>query len=92
MDAESMKHSIDVSMLEPCEPLERTLAALQELQPGDYLHVLHRREPMLLYPLLEQGGFGWRTRPGGPAGYEVFIWRRDDNAAERAALQDAETR
>ena len=85
-----MKHSIDVSMLEPCEPLERTLAALKELGSGDYLHVIHRREPLLLYPLLEQGGFDWRTRPGGPAGYEVFIWHQDDHVAEQTALQDAE--
>ena len=47
---------LDVSELEPCEPLERTLAALAGLGSGDYLRVLHRREPRLLFPLLERQG------------------------------------
>ncbi len=71
-------------MLEPCEPLERTLAAIQELGPGDWLRVIHRREPHILYPMLEQSGFVWRTLPGGESEYEIFIWRRGDVVAEAA--------
>ena len=54
-----MEHILDVSMLEPCEPLERTLEQSRVLQPGDYLKVIHRREPHLLYPLLEKLGLNW---------------------------------
>jgi uncharacterized protein (DUF2249 family) len=79
-----MEVRIDVSMLEPCEPLERTLEAIQQLHPGDYLRVLHRREPHLLYPLLEKSGFTWRCRGDEPGGYEVFIWKTDDLAAALA--------
>ncbi len=81
-----MEHILDVSMLEPCEPLERTLAAIQNLQAGDYLKVIHRREPHLLYPMLEKSGYAWRTRPGGLSEFEIFIWRREDRAAEAAVL------
>ncbi len=59
------------------------MAAAASLAPGDWLRVVHRREPHLLYPLLERGGFSWHTRPGGDAGYEIFIWRQGDPEAER---------
>ena len=68
-------------MLEPCEPLERTLEAIQQLEAGEYLCVIHRREPHLLYPLLEKSGFSWRCIEDQPDSYEIFIWRADDAAA-----------
>jgi len=76
-----MEIQLDVSMLEPCEPLEQTLEAIRQLNPGDYLRVLHRREPHLLYPLLEKSGFLWRCRDDSSGGYEIFIWKADDVAA-----------
>ncbi len=79
-----MEHYLDVSMLEPCEPMEQTLAAIEKLQPGDYLKVIHRREPHLIYPMLEKAGFSWRTDPGGPSEFQIYIWRRDDQEAESA--------
>lgn len=82
-----MERLLDVSELEPCEPLQRTLAALQTLTQGDYLRVVHRREPHLLYPLLEKSGFHWRTRKGGKAGFEILIWPQHDQSAERQALE-----
>lgn len=60
-----MEHRLDVSELEPCEPLERTLAAITLLETGDYLRVLHRREPHLLYPLLEKAGLYGRPELAG---------------------------
>ena len=47
-----MEHLLDVSTLEPCEPLELTLSATRDLSTGDYLKVVHRREPHPLFPLL----------------------------------------
>jgi len=81
-----MEHRLDVSDLEPCEPLERTLAALTRFEAGDYLRVLHRREPRLLYPLLEKGGFSWSVRSGETSQFEILIWRQGDQVAETAAL------
>lgn len=81
-----MEYCLDVSNLEPCEPLERTLATVARLEAGDYLRILHRREPHLLYPLLEKGGFSWLTRTGEKTLFEILIWRRGDKSAESAAL------
>ena len=76
-----MEHILDVSMLEPCEPLERTLEQSRVLQPGDYLKVIHRREPHLLYPLLEELGLNWHCREVAAGRLEIFIWRSDDQTA-----------
>jgi uncharacterized protein (DUF2249 family) len=81
-----MKVTLDVSQLEPCEPLEQTLKALDNLQPGDYLHVIHRREPKLLFPLLEKRGASWQCLQEGPALYEISIWMTGDLVAEQHAL------
>jgi uncharacterized protein (DUF2249 family) len=80
-----MEQTLDVSMLEPCEPLNRTLAAIMELSEGDYLRVIHRREPHLLYPLLEKQGFSRLTVAGhSEAAFDIYIWRQQDTAAEAA--------
>jgi uncharacterized protein (DUF2249 family) len=81
-----MEHCLDVSELEPCEPLERTLEAVTRLKTGDFLRVLHRREPHLLYPLLEKSGFTWSTRAAETGRYEILIWRQGDPGAELSAL------
>ncbi len=80
-----MERILDVSDLDPCEPMERTLAAVGDLGEGDYLRVIHRREPHLLYPVLENLGFDWHSRPGGLSEFEIFIWKRADRAAASAA-------
>lgn len=70
---------LDVRLLEPCEPLEQILAALNILSKGDYLHVLHRLEPFPLYRMLEKQGFKWATRSISPEiPIEIFIWRETD--------------
>jgi TusA-related sulfurtransferase len=64
---------LDVSALEPPEPLERIIDALAEMPPGQRLRVLHRREPYALYNMLRQMGYQWRTH-GGEGRYEILIW------------------
>ncbi len=76
---------LDVRLLEPCEPLEQILAALNILPNGDYLHVLHRLEPFPLYKVLQQQGFKWTTRTISPEiPIELFIWRENDIIATQA--------
>ena len=65
--------------------MERTLEVVGDLGEGDYLHVIHRREPHLLYPVLEKMGFAWQCRPRGVAGFEIFIWKKSDPVAAAAA-------
>lgn len=78
-----MEHVLDVSELEPCEPLSQTLASSHALPDGDYLRVIHRREPHALFPLLEKSGFASYCRGDEPSRYEIFIWREMDLLAER---------
>ncbi len=85
-----MERILDVSDLEPCEPMERTLQAVGDLNEGDYLRVIHRREPHLLYPVLEKMGFDWRSRPGGASEFEIFIWKRADRMAGSAVMLQTE--
>jgi len=78
-----MEHFLDVSELEPCKPLEQALSASRSLPEGDYLRVLHRREPNMLFPLLEKAGFSSHCRGNEAAGFEIFIWRKNDSQAEQ---------
>jgi uncharacterized protein (DUF2249 family) len=84
-----LKRILDVSQLEPCEPLERVLATLPTLQPGEYLQVLHRMEPYLLYPILIRTGYAWLTKSGQTTPIEIYIWRVEDNQAQLSAQTDA---
>ncbi len=77
-------HVLDVSGLPPPEPLLHILDAIERLDDGDYLHVLHHREPFPLYEILNGQGYAWLTRPGRQVPFELFIWRRGDAAAQDA--------
>jgi TusA-related sulfurtransferase len=75
---------LDVSGLEPPEPRDRIVAALEQLGPGDYLRVLHHREPLMFYPWLQEHGYAWHTRAGATTAFEIFIWRVVDQTAAAA--------
>ena len=64
---------LDVSALEPPEPMERILDALSGLGEGNRLRVLHRREPFPLYDLLGRMGYAWETT-GTDGRFEILIW------------------
>lgn len=80
-----MERRLDVSALEPPEPLEQVLASIRELLSGQFLHVYHRMEPLLLYPLLEEMGYEWTTRCDSRGMYHVIIWHPGDPAAAAEA-------
>ena len=84
-----LKRILDVSQLEPCEPLEQILATIPTLQVGEYLQVLHRMEPYLLYPILTREGYAWITQVGQTTPIIIYIWRRDDKQAQLAVQTDA---
>jgi uncharacterized protein (DUF2249 family) len=69
-------HHIDVRGLEPPEPLERVLEALDRLPPGDHLCMLIEREPRPLYRILAQNGYVHSTTALPDFLYEVQIWQR----------------
>jgi len=76
---------LDVSELEPPEPLTLTLEAASRLKPGQYLRMLHRREPCMLYGNLDDNHFKYHQRKGKTTAVEVFIWAENDTAAAAAA-------
>lgn len=91
MPNSAQEQRLDVSALEPPEPLQRVLAALDGLGDGEFLHVLHRREPLLLYPELDRRGFRYLTSFEREYECEIFIWRDGDTAAEAACRSLAGT-
>lgn len=83
------ERSIDVSVLGPPEPLVLTLAAVEQLQAGEYLRMRHRMKPCLLYDELNRRGYSHDTRRGSGGLCEVFIWRNGDATAADAACSAA---
>lgn len=71
------EHVLDVRRLEPPEPFERVMDALDGLGPGDRLTVLIDRRPVPLFRALEHNGFAYREAPGKDSLLEITIWRRD---------------
>lgn len=76
---------LDATDMEPPEPLIKTLELAENLQPGAYIRFRHWREPFMLYDNLEQQNFSFIACISSDAKYEVFIWNKDDAAAESAA-------
>ncbi len=67
---------LDVRGLEAPEPLERILGELEELQNGERLDVTHWREPLLLYPILDEQGWRHSTDFDKQArSYLISIWK-----------------
>lgn len=69
-----MEQRLDVSALQPPEPLERILDALADLPAGDWLRVRHHREPHPLYGMLRNMDYHWHTISHGPDDFEILIW------------------
>lgn len=72
---------LDVRGLEPCEPMDRILQRIEHLGAGERLRALISREPVPLYPLLEQRHFAWRVARLEPGCCELLIWRAGDPLA-----------
>lgn len=85
----SMLH-LDVSALEPPEPLEQILAALRSLPAGTALRVNHRREPHPLYPLLAELQFAHHCRHHPDGGITLYIWPADNPALASHCQGDAD--
>lgn len=66
---------IDNRQLDPPEPMVRTLAALEELVPGQVLAALLCREPVFLFQELQKRGHSWRGafEDAGKTTYRVLI-------------------
>lgn len=71
---------VDGRWLEPPEPMERVLTALDLLRPGQGIRFLIHREPLPLYPILRDMGYRHVTHLMADGCYEVLIEAADGQA------------
>jgi uncharacterized protein (DUF2249 family) len=66
---------VDVRWLDPPEPFERIVAALESLAQGETLRVMIHREPRPLFQWLSQEGYAYRHGYNPEGYFEIFITR-----------------
>jgi uncharacterized protein (DUF2249 family) len=71
-----LTHQLDVRWLEPPEPFERIVAALEKLLPGERLRVLIHREPRPLFQWLQREGYAFEHRYNPEGYFEIEIAHR----------------
>lgn len=64
---------IDGRDLQPPEPLEKTLEALDKLQPGEELLLLVYCHPVPLFNILHKNGYLWRETILEDGTHEILI-------------------
>jgi len=78
---------LDLRELEPPEPFVQSLAALAQLAPMQYLHLVHHREPAMLYPELAPRGFVSQTGAQGNGLFHIMVWRQTEAATGELAIK-----
>jgi TusA-related sulfurtransferase len=67
---------LDVRGMQPPEPIERVLDAIDDFVPGDRLKLIIDCHPVPLFRILDQNGFAHLDAPGAESVYEIAIWRK----------------
>lgn len=80
--------TLDVSELEPPQPMQEICRTLASLQHGQLLHVRHRREPVPLFAILEQQQFDFRHRKESEGRHHIWIWHKGDQCAVDSMMID----
>jgi hypothetical protein len=75
-----LERIIDARWLEPPEPMELTLAAIEILEPNEKIRLLIHREPYMLFQILEEWGYGYQTLSCDDRTYEILIWFKESIA------------
>ncbi|WNC72043.1 DUF2249 domain-containing protein [Thalassotalea psychrophila] len=71
---------LDVSELEPPEPMTEIITALARLKVNEYLLVFHRREPFPLYEKLAAAGWAFQCKKLTDQQFQIFIYRATDQS------------
>ncbi len=82
---------IDVSELEPPQPMTEILAALTKLSAGHFLVVSHRRKPVPLFSILAEQDYCWRHQQEAQGKHRIFIWRKRDAATLSLIIEQLAT-
>ncbi|MDX1442893.1 MAG: DUF2249 domain-containing protein [Gammaproteobacteria bacterium] len=65
--------TLDARDLPPPEPLFQALDRLNAMAPGEYLRLLIHREPMMLYPQLDEMKIPWKVLEHGHPDWVILI-------------------
>lgn len=57
---------------------DKLMAAVAELKPGEGLHVIKDFEPMPIYPVMEELGYGHDMEKVSPEEYHVYFYPSED--------------
>jgi len=75
---------LDVHELQPPAPMELAMDALQKLQAGEYVKMIHRMQPFPLYNILYDNGFKFKAVPGTVSAFDIYIWKANDKDSSMA--------
>lgn len=67
---------LDNRGLKPPQPMIRTLEALEKLEDHQSLTIINDREPLFLYPELDERGYTYETVPLEDGTYEITIRKK----------------
>lgn len=65
---------VDARGLSHPEPMEKILAALENLASGQQVLFKIHREPYPLYRILEQNHYEWKLTKQDDGSFEILIW------------------
>ncbi len=72
--------SLDVSTLPAPEPFNQIVNTLATMGNESFLKVIHRKQPLLLYPVLQEKGYYYHVQKGKNELFEILIWHvAEDN-------------
>ena len=77
----------DVQDLPAPEPMNEVLKALEQIQPGGYVRMMHRMEPGPLYGVLRDMGYEYQIQLQGEAPFELMIYHKGDELALQRLAQ-----
>lgn len=81
--------ALDVSDLEPPEPMTAILHELQQLNPDTALKVCHRKRPVPLFSFLQEMGYAYHCVELGVSNLVIYIWPEDDQLLAEFCHQQA---
>lgn len=82
----SKVRQLDVSDLEPPQPMHQITAALQKLAAGEVIAVKHRRKPVPLFDMIA-GRFDYFCVEVSPSHFQLYFWQCEDCKAKILAEQ-----
>ena len=72
--------TLDVISLPPPEPMQKILTALAQLNSGQVLKVIHRRQPFPLFEQLLKSGWEYQCNKLSDELFHIYIFKESDRA------------